>query len=310
MVAFLLALGAIGGTSRGEIVVDFEDLTPTTLYTGPGGGYYWKGPASNAHDEPDPWGGTQRVGTFQSRGVAFVNRYNATYDSWSGFAYSNTTDTTTAGYTNQFSAYAGSGRGPGNDNYGVAFGYLDSLNPNDADQLQKLPWIELPVGYYVQSAYVTNTTYAALSMLNGDSFAKKFGGPSGNDPDWFKLSVYGTDASGTPLGNSVELYLADYRFSNNAQDYIVSEWTLLDLSPLSGARRLYFNLSSSDVGLWGMNTPGYFAIDNLTLSEVPEPSAFVLLCGAGITLAVLVTGRAFYRPRRVHDGIPTEPRFS
>jgi hypothetical protein len=43
-----------------------------------------------------------------------------------------------------------------------------------------------PTPVTVTGAYFTNTTYAALSMLSGDSFAKKFGGASGDDPDWFK----------------------------------------------------------------------------------------------------------------------------
>jgi hypothetical protein len=32
-------------------------------------------------------------------------------------------------------------------------------------------------------------------MLNGDSFAKKFGGASGNDPDFFKLTIIGKNAA-------------------------------------------------------------------------------------------------------------------
>jgi hypothetical protein len=130
---------------------------------------------------------------------------------------------------------------------------------------------------------VTNTTYAALSMLQGDGFAKKFGGTSGDDPDWFKLTVYGTDTTGNVLSNAVSLFLADYR---DASDYIVDQWTLLDLSPLADAHRLYFNLTSSDVGDYGMNTPGYFAIDNISMTTVPEPSSLALLCGAGIVGAI------------------------
>ena len=176
-------------------VTDFEDLAQgSNAYSGPGGGQYWNGPAANGTNEPDPWGGALpvKVGTFQSGGVQFVNRYNTNYGSWSGFGYSNAIDTTTAGYTNQFSAYSGSGYGS-SGNYAIAFGYVDGLNPNDISELRELPYLTLPAGAQIQSAYVTNATYTALSMLHGDGFAKKFGGVSGSDPDWFELTVYGTE---------------------------------------------------------------------------------------------------------------------
>src|SRR5207249_4062813 len=113
------------------------------------------------------------------------------------------------------------------------------------------------------SARIANTTYAALSMLNGDSFAKKFGGASGNDPDYFLLTITGLDSQQHSTG-SVDFYLADYRFANNAQDYIVSDWTTVDLSSLGlDTQTLSFGLTSSDVGDYGMNTPAYFALDNL-----------------------------------------------
>ena len=84
-------------------VVNFQDLGagPNT-YSGPGGGNYWNGPAANFTDQPDPWGGTDEVGVFQSGGVSFVNRYDITYGSWSGFAYSDFADQTTPGYANQY----------------------------------------------------------------------------------------------------------------------------------------------------------------------------------------------------------------
>jgi hypothetical protein len=37
-------------------------------------------------------------------------------------------------------------------------------------------------------------TYAALSMRDGDGFAKQFGGASGDDPDYFLLTITGRDA--------------------------------------------------------------------------------------------------------------------
>jgi hypothetical protein len=260
------------------VTVDFDDLSllPET---------YWNGPAANAVDLPDPFGGPLplKVGTFDSHGAAFGNEFNLNYSSWGGFAYSNVTDNVTPGFGNQFSAFPGSGHGPGNDNYAVAFGYSTNTNPQSALDVAGLPYLELPPHAMVQSAFVTNDTYAALSMRDGDSFAKKFGGDDGTDPDWFKLSIYGTDAGGALLPQSVEFYLADFRSDD---DYIVDTWEFLDLSPLATARRLYFNFSSSDVGDFGMNTPGTFAIDDLSYVLAPEPGSWFLLCFGSLALVV------------------------
>ena len=273
---------SLTGVGQGDLVADFDDFVL------PANSHY-NGPDPSGVNVPGPFGTTIREGSIHSRGVEFVNRYNLDFDSWTGFAVSNESDTTTPGFGNQFSAFPGTGAGVGADNYGVAFGF-DDLTPNladptpfdsmNVDHLRALSSFVLPAGYQIASAMVTNTTTTALSMLNGDSFAKMFGGVSGNDPDFLKLSVYGIDANGQALGTEVEFYLADYRFADNSQDYIVSDWTSLDLSQLADARSLHFNLSSSDVGDFGMNTPAFFAIDDVT--AVPEPGSFLLMAFAGL----------------------------
>ncbi len=165
----------------------------------------------------------------------------------------------------------------------MAFGYNANTNPQTADQISGLPYFELPDGASVQSAYVTNTTYAALTMRDGNSFSKQFGGPSGGDADWFRLTVYGVDALGALLPASVEFYLADYRSDD---DYIVDTWKYLDLSPLADAKRVVFNLASSDSGIDGMNTPAFFAIDDIQFSHAPEPASWALLLVGMAGLAV------------------------
>jgi hypothetical protein len=198
---------------------------------------------------------------FSSRGASFNN--TSTQFGWSGFAYSNQTDATTPGFANQHSAIAGGGAG-GSATYGVA--YFSAFDPP--------PTVTLASGTTVQSVSLTNTTYAYLSMRDGDPFAKKFGGASGNDPDYLKLTITGLDASDATVG-SVDFYLADFRFTDNAQDYIVSAWQSVDLSALAAARKLTFSFDSSDVGPFGINTPTYVALDNLV--AVPEPASLGLL---------------------------------
>jgi hypothetical protein len=207
---------------------------------------------------------------FASRGAAFSN--TSTQFGWSGFAYSNHTDTTTPGFGNQYSAIAGGGAG-GSSIYGVA--YYSAFDPP--------PTITLAPGTSPQSVSLTNTAYAYLSMRDGDPFAKKFGGATGNDPDWLKLTITALDGSDVSIG-TIDFYLADFRFADNAQDYLVDEWISVDLSPLSAARKLALSFESSDVGTFGINTPTYVALDDLV--TVPEPAAAGALGVAVLVAAV------------------------
>ena len=126
-----------------------------------------------------------------------------------------------------------------------------------------IPTITFETAQTVSAVRITNTNYAYYSMLNGDGFAKKFGGDSGDDEDWFLLTITGKDAGGNDTG-TVEFYLADFRFVDNADDYIINDWTLVELSSLGEVKSLEFGLSSSDGGQgMGMNTPAYFAIDSV-----------------------------------------------
>jgi hypothetical protein len=208
--------------------------------------------------QPDSyWNGSDETGSFRTGDATFLNYYESEYDYWEGFAYSNMTDTETPGYENQYSAVAGQGA-RGSELYGV--GYYSTFYGNPP------PTVTLPnggEGVELAGAYVTNTTYAYLAMRDGDAVAKKFGGPTGEDPDWFLLSIHGVTAEREVVG-PVEVYLADFRFSDSAEDYIVEDWTWVDLSGLGPVVAIELTISSSDSGEHGINTPAYFAIDDIT----------------------------------------------
>ena len=227
-------------------------------------------------------------GSFTSGGAVFNNSYSPAFDSFTGWAYSNVTDVTTKGFTNQYAAYnLPNGGGDSSANYGVAFNF----SPGDAT-------VALPAGTAPQSIRVTNTTYAALSIRDGDAFAKKFGGATGTDPDFFRLTISGANAAGVPTG-SVDFFLADYRSADPALDYIVSGWTTVNLTGLApGTARLSFALVSTDIGAFGMNTPAYFAADNLVLTPVPEPA---------LTVAVGAAAWGLWRWQRDRT-VPGRPR--
>lgn len=245
LLLFVLA-GLTTCVSAQQATLDFESLPLAAADT-----FY------NGSDNAGEFTMQAPFGTTLSFSNIFTD-FGGGFYGWSGFSYSNMTDNTTAGYSNQYSSYVGSGAN-GSAKYGVY--YPEGL-------------LSFSQNTIVDSLKISNTTYAALSMLNGDSYAKQFGSvnnaqgnPDGtNGEDFFRVWIIGFDAT-MQRTDSVEFYLADYRFSDNNQDYILDAWTNVALGSLGPVRHIGFKLESSDNGQWGMNTPAYFAIDNVTISN-------------------------------------------
>lgn len=250
--AFVLTVGSLAAEAHAAVIT-FDELGQgpnVCVINGVARGYYWNG--------------SDGSGSFASSGASFINSYS--YGTWSGWAYSNVnyTDTSAPDYTHQYAAVTGSGVG-GDGNYALGFGCSSCIELFGG----VLPTITVPDGMKVESASFTNTTYTAASMLHGDGFTKKF-----TSSDWLKLTITGEDALGASVG-TVDFYLAQ-------KGSVVTSWESVDLRRLAAARTLEFDLTSSDTGSYGMNTPAYFAMDNLTLSAVPEPSAILLLGSAAL----------------------------
>ena len=168
---------------------------------------------------------------------------------WSGgWAYSNMTDSVTSGFSNLYSAKAGSGFN-GSENYAVA---------NGDGWFRSESWAYLNI----YSLQITNTTFAYNSMRDGDAFAKKFGGISGNDPDFFRV-IFTPYDMGIQAGTPDTFYLADYRFEDNSQDYIISDWTELQFTFSTFVDSISYRFESSDIVEFGINTPLFFAIDDI-----------------------------------------------
>jgi hypothetical protein len=235
----ILAL-LIFGISKAQVVADFESftLTPSSYYKD-----------TNSVD-------------WQTTNASFQYDWDKSWVYWSaGFAYTNIMNVDSGNFRWLYNCAAG--KGYNNSNYYVSCqpgGFIRIKSPNDG-----------VVGFYV-----TNTTYAYESMQNGDGFGKKFGGTSGNDPDWFKLVVRGYKG-GNLKPDSVWYYLADFRSSNNSLDYIRNTWMWLDCQPLGAVDSITFYLSSSDNNSFGMKTPAFFAMDNFTTGQgvgIAEPKLF------------------------------------
>jgi hypothetical protein len=237
----LVSICLAASSASAQTVVDFEDLQ--------------LGPESVVHGDPSQ-------APFVSNSVSFNRTWLTSYDCCPGaWAYSNQTDLTTGGAANPFSAYAlpGGGGANGSANFGIANNFFlgDAV-------------ATLPAPTNIEGVYVTNTTYAYLAVADGNDgqapgqpplFVK---GPFAAD-DWFLLEFIGLDSAGAETGR-VPFYLADFR---NGASQIIDDWTWVDLAGLgNNVNSIGFELSSTDTGMFGMNTPAYFAIDDLTLTNL------------------------------------------
>ncbi len=130
-------------------------------------------------------------------------------------------------------------------------------------------------GKSVKGFYITNNSYAYYDMKYGTPpFSKKFGDttgthsglPQGAYPDFFKVVIRGY-SGGVLKPDTVEAYLADFRSPDSTKDYILKDWRWVSLLKLGGVDSLHFRMYSSDTGIYGINTPLYFCMDDFTTNE-------------------------------------------
>ena len=117
------------------------------------------------------------------------------------------------------------------------------------------------LAHTVTGCYVTNNLWAYKSMRDGDSYSAPFGGSDGTIPDFFVLHAIGKDLNDNAI-DTLDFYLADYRFDNPEEDYIVDSWEWFDLSSFGEVASISFTLESSANNSWGMVTPAYFCMDD------------------------------------------------
>jgi len=193
---------------------------------------------------------------FQDSDINFPTNFSGGF--WiGGWAISTKRDDTTSTFENLYSAKIASGF----ESSTYAVGQQNAVIRLDGDNLGKV----------VDGLYLTNSTFAHDVIRDGNTFSKKFGGETGNDPDFFRLDIQ-KYYQGELSTEVVEFYLADYRFEDNSEDFIVDDWQWVDLTSLGNVDSLQFTLSSSDIGDYGINTPLFFAIDNLELTNAISTS--------------------------------------
>jgi hypothetical protein len=273
----MLLVVAVDGLAGGDTVT-FEDLSiaPSSYLNGDPGGL----PTGQSVTDPIVSGGVSFSNTF---GIDSYGGYDYPY--WYGFAASNVVDSSTPYFTNQYASYPGGGYQ--SSNYGVAYGNGASL--------------ALPVPGKVLGFRIANTTYTYLSMANGDPYG--FTAPLADSNGHFMVT-----ASGFLQGNatgSTDFYLADLRTGSSPG--ILAGWAWFDLAGLGTVDTVMFSFAGSDEGLYGLNTPVYFAIDDfvyedLVYESVPEidpasaANVLSLLMGSLALIARRSSGRD--HPRR------------
>jgi hypothetical protein len=229
----MLTIGSI--STQAQTVATFDDITlpgADTTYlesvTGPDGIY-----------------------TYQSGNAKFYGKkdFGGTYES--NFNCSNHTDTVTPGFANMWSNITGKGV-LNSGNFGIAYVETDY-------SITAMPTIPVGVkltgsaaGHQVAGAYLTNSVYAYRYMLDNNFYD--------NENHWFKLVIRGY-LNNVQSADSIIFTLADY--STTGTPILVNTWQWANLTSLGNVDSLTFDLISSDAGTFGINTPTYFAIDNL-----------------------------------------------
>ncbi len=216
---------------------------------------------------PDSYFLPLETGSFSAGPLTFP--YEAGTGFWSGFSYSSRVSLT-GEYTNdQFVAVTRGSMQGDSTTFAMAYVASDWMS-GTYDPIPSV--VEVSDGQAVTFSgfYATNNEMAYVTMRDGTLYNKKFGGDTGNDPDWFRIKVWGVRADDSTT-EPLEFYLADFRADDNSLDFIANDWRWCDLSSLGSVKSLKFVMESSDSGDYGINTPAYFCLDNLTVMSLQAP---------------------------------------
>lgn len=291
LLSALFALAATGMAVAAENVITLDLTKSTTKLEFDADNGSWTG---TFVDEEE---------SIESQVFSFVHSSMSDWDTWWGFTASNKVDnskpTNTITYqysnmarggivldengavkTDQFGAPVVSADVP----YLVAYysAYMAKrpvdMTFNDGKNYQ-------PIGMYVNL-----NSYAYYSIVDGDSFARAF-----TNNDKFTLTIHGVAPDESE--KTIDVTLAEYK---NGDLTTTRGWKYVDLTELGTVNELYFTMSSTDSGTYGMNTPGYFCIDKLSVSPAEDGVGTTAIDRDGVDIAynratktVKVTGTDF-----------------
>lgn len=236
------AINVATGEDAWSSMIDSEQYMGPILYDDEGSYYWWM-------DENNTWlygGGNDYYSAYWMGGWAISNYYD--------------TDIESCDYMKQLAIPLAES----SNQFAVVYNYR-SGSPSDMTAATPLEFAD-GKAHVVESADVINTSYALNSMMYGDDF---------NDPikegDWFAVNFEGTQADGTV--KTVTFKMAEGR-------KFVTDWTKVDLTSLGEITKLdvYMTGSENLCSEYGLNVPGYVAIDNIAVRFMKEKEVTI---GAG-----------------------------
>lgn len=190
--------------------------------------------------------------------------------SWEGFTISQV-DTDTM---NVFSCVAKGGvQGEGTP-YAIGY-YSDYVSSTLGYASNMILFNEV---YYPEYVYICQNSNTFEAISNGLTPANKF-----TEKDSLVLTISGIDDEWKDT-QQVVYFLALGREFNQG-------WVKVDLSSIGATKGLSFRIRSTDVGQWGTNTPTYFALDKLTVSQQAITALPSLTTQPLVATKALVNGR-------------------
>lgn len=261
-------------------VIDFEGASPLAGPTSYGDNLY----ASYSGAKYTSWSDQKAGATFA------INNMNGAINFWNGgIAISNWSIRENGtdhshdwwySYLNQCSVYntsitsGASGAGHSGNNFAIVYGYVDQYNSS----YMTYPSITFRASTKVSTVWICNSSYTYGVIKNGNHW------DDGEDDGWtgsakplnntfsdgkkgyLTIEAYGFNGS-TPTngGNPVTFDLANYNTSSTGN--VIDQWTEWDLSALGSVTTIKFNIVGNDSGTYGLNTPAYFCIDDISYSR-------------------------------------------
>lgn len=156
--------------------------------------------------------------------------------------------------------------GHSGSNFGVVYGYSDASNQ---DWMAK-PSFDFGMSSTLKGLWYCNSTYTYGVIMGGNQFGgsgsatalKDQVDSNGKHIGYFQAVLECYDISGKLIATKTRL-LADYRDGNTRVDPVTT-WTYWEIE-VPRVKTVKFNFVGSDTGSYGLNTPAYICIDDITI---------------------------------------------